>query len=127
MSDGTLRLIRLLWALQEAGGLLLLEEPEQSLNDAIVAHIPLLIDRVLRDRKRRTSSRQVIISTHSDTLLQNVDRASQSLIIEPGENGSTVREPNESELEQIQHGLTPAEVLLPKTRPQGVQQMGLWV
>ena len=104
-----------------------MEEPEQSLNDAIVAHIPLLIDRVLRDRKRRTSSRQVIISTHSDTLLQNVDRASQSLIIEPGENGSTVREPNESELEQIQHGLTPAEVLLPKTRPQGVQQMGLWV
>ena len=127
LSDGTLRLIGLLWALQEAGGLLLLEEPEQSLNDAIVAHIPLLIDRVLRDRKRRTSSRQVVISTHSDILLQNVDGGSQSLLIEPGENGSTVREPNESELEQIQHGLTPAEVLLPKTRPQGVQQMGLWV
>ena len=127
LSDGTLRLIGLLWTLQEAGGLLLLEEPEQSLNDAIVAHIPLLIDRVLRHSSRRAASRQVLISTHSETLLQNVDGDSQSLLIEPGENGSTVRAPNLDEIEQIRHGLTPAEVLLPKTRPQGVQQLGLWM
>ena len=126
LSDGTLRLIGLLWALQESGGLLLLEEPEQSLNDAIIAHIPLLIDRVLRDRKRRGSARQVLISTHSDILLQNVDGDSQSLLIVPGENGSTIRPPDSGEQEQMQHGLTPAEVLLPKTRPQGVDQLGLW-
>ena len=126
LSDGTLRLIGLLWALQESGGLLLLEEPEQSLNDAIIAHIPLLIDRVLRDRKRRSSSRQVLISTHSDILLQNVDGDSQSLLIVPGENGSTIRPPNPGEQEQMQHGLSPAEVLLPKTRPQGIDQLGLW-
>jgi predicted ATPase len=126
LSDGTLRLIGLLWALQESGGLLLLEEPEQSLNDAITAHIPLLIDRVLRDRKRRGSARQVLISTHSDILLQNVDGDSQSLLIVPGENGSTIRPPDPGEQEQMQHGLTPAEVLLPKTRPQGIHQLGLW-
>lgn len=126
LSDGTLRLIGLLWALQESGGLLLLEEPEQSLNDAIIAHIPLLIDRVLRDRKRRGSARQVLISTHSDILLQNVDGDSQSLLIVPGENGSTIRPPDAGEQEQMQHGLTPAEVLLPKTRPQGIHQLGLW-
>lgn len=51
-SDGTLRLIGLLWALQEGDGMLLLEEPELSLNDAIVEYIPLMIDRVLRSRKR---------------------------------------------------------------------------
>jgi predicted ATPase len=106
---------------------LLLEEPEQSLNDAIVAHIPLLIDRVLRHSSRRAASRQVLISTHSETLLQNVDGDSQSLLIEPGENGSTVRAPNLDEVEQMRYGLTPAEVLLPKTRPQGVQQLGLWM
>ncbi|MFT3812530.1 MAG: AAA family ATPase [Acidovorax sp.] len=125
-SDGTLRLIGLLWALQESNVLLLLEEPEQSLNDAVVAHIPLLIDRVLRDRKRRSSSRQVVISTHSETLLQNVDGDSQLLLIEPGENGSTVRAPSETEEVQMQHGLTPAEVLLPKTRPQSIRQLQLW-
>jgi len=52
LSDGTLRLIGLLWALQEGDGLLLLEEPELSLNDAIVEYIPLMIERVLRSRKR---------------------------------------------------------------------------
>lgn len=35
-SDGTLRLLALLWVLLEGDSLLLLEEPELSLNDAIV-------------------------------------------------------------------------------------------
>jgi predicted ATPase len=125
-SDGTLRLIGLLWALQEGEGLLLLEEPELSLNDGIVEHIPLLSERVLRDRKKRRSSRQVILSTHSETLLRNIPGDAQILLIEPGPNGSTVRAPNTKEEEQISHGLTAAEVLLPKTRPQSVDQLGLW-
>ncbi|WP_245191675.1 AAA family ATPase [Achromobacter insuavis] len=125
-SDGTLRLIGLLWALQEGEGLLLLEEPELSLNDGIVSHIPLLIDRVLRGRKKRFSSRQVLVSTHSETLLQQVSEDSQVLLIEPGPNGSTIRPPNKEEEEQTQHGLTVAEVLLPKTRPQAIDQLGLW-
>lgn len=125
-SDGTLRLIGLLWALQEGDGILLLEEPELSLNDGIVAHIPLLIDRVIRDLKRRRSARQVVISTHSETLLGQVLDDAQMLLIEPGDNGSTVRSPNELELNQTRHGLTPAEVFLPKTRPRHVEQLGLW-
>ncbi|CAB3667054.1 Predicted ATPase [Achromobacter denitrificans] len=125
-SDGTLRLIGLLWALQEGEGLLLLEEPELSLNDGIVSHIPLLIDRVLRGRKKRLSSRQVLVSTHSETLLQQVSEDSQILLIEPGPNGSTIRPPNKEEEEQTRYGLTVAEVLLPKTRPQAIDQLGLW-
>ena len=42
-SDGTLRLIGLLWALLDAQGPLLLEEPELSLHEAIVRHIPMSI------------------------------------------------------------------------------------
>lgn len=126
LSDGTLRIIGLLWALQDGDGLLLLEEPELSLNDAVVTHIPLLIDRVLRDRKKSALSRQVIISTHSEALLQNIGDASV-VLIEPGENGSTVRTPNEAEIRQMQHGLTPAEIMLPKTRPSGIEQLGLFV
>ena len=39
-SDGTLRLLGLLWVLLEGDSLLLLEEPELSLNDSIVREIP---------------------------------------------------------------------------------------
>ncbi len=122
-SDGTLRLLGLLWALQEGDGLLLLEEPELSLNDAITEHIPLIIDRVLRKRK---SSRQVLISTHSDNLIAEVGDPQAVLLLEPSGNGSIVRTPDKAETEAMQHGLNPAEVLLPKTRPEQIDQMGLF-
>lgn len=125
-SDGTLRLIGLLWALQDGDGLLLLEEPELSLNDGIVQHIPLLIDRVLRERKKGPTPRQVLISTHSETLLTEVPDAKTTLLIEPGENGSTIRPPAPDEIQAMEHGLNPAEVLLPKTRPQSIDQLGLF-
>src|SRR5258708_26802006 len=63
-SDGTLRLIGLLWSLLEEDSLLLLEEPEQSLNAAIVAQLAAVIHRIQKRRRR-----QVLISTHSDALL----------------------------------------------------------
>lgn len=125
-SDGTLRLIGFLWALQEGDGLLLLEEPELSLNDAIVEHIPLMIDRVLRLRRKGAFLRQVLSTTHSDNLIAAVPDASSVLLLEPGDNGTTVRQANEQECKEIDHGLNPAEVLLPKTRPRNIEQMGLF-
>ena len=124
-SDGTLRLVGLLWALQDGEGLLLLEEPELSLHEEVVRRIPLLIDRVLRDLKRRATSRQVIVSTHSKALLDSVSDAT-ILVIEPGPNGSTVRLPTPAETEQMEHGLTPAEVFVAKTCPKSVEQLGLF-
>jgi len=123
-SDGTLRLIGLLWSLQEGDGLLLLEEPELSLNDGIVEHIPLMIDRVLRFA--RMPSRQVLISTHSEVLLAKVSDAQMVLLIEPGANGSTVRAPSGDEKQAVENGLNAAEVLLPKTRAQRLDQLGLF-
>lgn len=123
-SDGTLRLIGLLWALLEGDGLLLLEEPELSLNDAIVEYIPLMIDRVLRSRKKGV--RQVLVTTHSDNLIAAVSDPDSVLLLQPGENGTTVRGPNQEELEAMENGLNPAEVLLPKTRPERIEQMGLF-
>lgn len=123
LSDGTLRLIGLLWALQEGDGLLLLEEPELSLNDAIVEYIPLMIERVLRKKKRE---RQVVVTTHSDNLIAAVSDPSTILILEPGQNGTTARAPNKEELAAMENGLNPAEVLLPKTRPARIEQMGLF-
>lgn len=126
LSDGTLRLIGLLWSLQDGDGLLLLEEPELSLNDGIVKRIPLLIDRVLRDRKKNALARQVLVSTHSDDLLAEVDGPATLLLIESGQNGSVVRTPDPVETASMAHGLNPAEVLLPRTRTQSLEQLGLF-
>jgi predicted ATPase len=122
-SDGTLRLIGLLWALFEGDGVLLMEEPELSLNDAIVEHIPSMIDRVLRSRKKGV--RQVIVTTHSDNLISAVDPES-IVLLEHGENGTTARRPTTEEMELMTHGLNGAEVMLPKTRPDHIDRLGLF-
>jgi predicted ATPase len=123
-SDGTLRLIGLLWALQEGDGLLLLEEPELSLNDAIVEYVPLMIDRILRSRKK--GARQVLVTTHSDNLIAAVAEPRAVLLLEPSENGTIARAPDAEETRAMDSGLNAAEVLLPKTRPEGIEQMGLF-
>lgn len=123
-SDGTLRLLGLLWSLLDGSSLLLLEEPELSLNDAIVRQIPLMLERVQRQNKRR---RQTIITTHSEALLSNegID-SSGILLIESGANGSTVRKLLEEETKTISDGFSVAEVALPVTRPRTAEQLGFW-
>lgn len=123
-SDGTLRLLGLLWALLEGSSMLLLEEPEISLNDAIVKEIPLIVDRLQRDRKTK---RQVVLTTHSEALLSNpgIDQRGV-LILETGKQGTTGRPLNEIEKQALDAGLSVAEVVLPKTRPQTVSQLGFW-
>jgi predicted ATPase len=66
LSDGTLRLIGLLWSLISGKGVLLLEEPELSLHTSIVEQLPELFHSVQRSKKR-----QIIITTHSAELLSS--------------------------------------------------------
>lgn len=123
-SDGTLRLLALLWSLLEGNSLLLLEEPEISLNDAVVREIPLIIDRLQRNRRSR---RQVIISTHSEALLSNPGIDGRGVVLlETGQDGSTGRGLAPEESGALRAGLSVAEVMLPKTRPSDVDQLGLW-
>lgn len=68
-SDGTLRLIGLLWTIVSApsnGGILLLEEPELSLNSSIVRTLPTVLAQSQRDRDL-----QVALSTHAPELLDD--------------------------------------------------------
>lgn len=123
-SDGTLRLIGLLWMLQENNTLLLLEEPELSLNDAIVSHIPLMIDRVLR--KQKAIGRQVITTTHSEALLRTPLDSRAILLLEASSDGTHARIASETEAKLMDAGLSPAEVLMPKTRPAEIDQLGLF-
>lgn len=124
-SDGTLRLLGLLWVLIEGDSLLLLEEPELSLNEAIVRQIPLLLQRIQRDKKRRP--RQVLISTHSDALLSNPGIDGRGvLLLAATPDGTVVRVLDEKENSALLSGLSVADVVLPKTRPSAAAQLGLW-
>lgn len=123
-SDGTLRLLGLLWAFLDGSSMLLLEEPEISLNDAVVKEIPLIIQRLQRNRKTK---RQVIVSTHSEALLSNPGIDGRGVILlEATADGSTGRTLQKEEACALEAGVSVAEGVLPKTRPSSVNQLGLW-
>jgi predicted ATPase len=123
-SDGTLRLFGLFWSLLDSNSLLLLEEPDLSLNDAIVTQIPLMLLRLNRDTKRR---RQVLLSTHSEALLSNPGIDSRAVLrLSPSSEGSEVKLPDAAEEAAIRAGLSVAEVSLPKTRPDKASQLALF-
>ncbi|WP_246846244.1 AAA family ATPase [Humibacter ginsenosidimutans] len=81
-------MIGLLWTLVSApsgGGVLLLEEPELSLNSAIVRMLPTVLSTAQRDRNL-----QVVISTHAPEILDDEGvRAREVLVLRVTEDGST--------------------------------------
>lgn len=126
-SDGTLRLLGILWSLLEGNSMLLIEEPELSLHQAVVVQIPALIERIQRAGKHR---RQIIVSSHSDALLSNKRIDARSVVVlEVGKEGTNARSVNEAEKIGINAGLSIAEVVVPQTRPKKIEQLGqmtLW-
>jgi predicted ATPase len=123
-SDGTLRLIGFLWALLESDALLLLEEPELSLNSSIVSKLAPLIYRIQRQRKR-----QVIVSTHSEFLLgDNGIDGREVLLLTPGAEGTSIEVAGN--IKDVKHllksGLSVGEVVLPKSKPPEVEQLELF-
>jgi predicted ATPase len=123
-SDGTLRLMGLLWALLDGTSPLLLEEPELSLHEDVVRQIPAMLARL-----QRSSGRQVVVSTHSSyLLLDDGVGLDEVLILRPGTEGTTVS--IASEFREIQNllqgGISMAEAVLPYTRPKGVEQLPLF-
>ena len=120
-SDGTLRLIGLLWSLAEGGGPLLLEEPELALHDALVRHLPRFMARM-----HTKSGRQVLISTHSAALLADagigldevhvLDPDSQGTDIRVGKSYADVRAMVEK------GGMSIGAALLPKAAPANADQ-----
>ncbi|MDQ7781394.1 MAG: AAA family ATPase [Desulfomonilaceae bacterium] len=123
-SDGTLRLMGLLWATMDGSGPLLLEEPELSLHPEIVRFLPQMFARI-----QRRSGRQILISTHSVDLLRDDGIGlDETLLLRPSREG-TVIEPA-GKLEEIndllQGGLTLADAVIPRTRPDRVEQLTLF-
>lgn len=116
-SDGTLRLISLFWLIMDGQSLLLLEEPELSLDEQVVEKLSEVIDRVQRGLRRK---RQIIITTHSSALLSNPGiRGDSLLILKPLDEGTSIVTPSEAEMNALSSGLSPAEVVLPRAQRTG--------
>ncbi|MFH1006972.1 MAG: AAA family ATPase [Candidatus Latescibacterota bacterium] len=123
-SDGTLRLMGLLWSLLDGSGPILLEEPELSLHSEIVRHIPQMMLRAQRGQRRTV--RQVILSTHSSDLLRDEGiAADEVLLVIPSKQGGRIQIGAEiAEVkQQLEAGLTVAEVVIPRTRPTNAAQL----
>ena len=120
-SDGTLRLIGLLWSLLDGESPLLLEEPELSLNSGIVMQLAPLIHRAQRQKKR-----QVIISTHSEALLsdEGIDGREVLMLIPEAEETKVLNAYDDEEIRGLlAQGFRISDVILPKIKPRKVDSV----
>lgn len=126
-SDGTLRLIGLLWALQDGTKPILLEEPELSLHSAIIIQLP---DIIFQLQKKKSGKRQVLLTTHSYEILNNKGISAEEvlLITTDGEEGSSVTE--SVKLKEVkaylQSGNPIGDLIVSRTTPKNIHQLSLF-
>lgn len=122
-SDGTLRLIGLLWALQGQKGPVLLEEPELSLHSEVVRWLPSLFHLVQNENEP-----QVILTTHSPNMLadEGVDPR-EVVLLQPGTEGTqavttdTIEQVNEV----INMGFPIGDSVIPLSKPETPHRIAL--
>ena len=123
-SDGTLRLLGLLWATLDGAGPLLLEEPELSLHPDVVGFLPQMLARM-----QRRTGRQIFVSTHSPEILRDEGLGTDELLLLiPDKEGTGVRLANSFReiAELLKGGVSLAEAAFPRTRPENVEQLALF-
>ncbi|MYB64295.1 AAA family ATPase [Candidatus Poribacteria bacterium] len=115
-SDGMLRLVGLFWSLLENDSVILLEEPELSLNLGIVSQLAPMIS--IMGRNRRC---QVLVSTQSDTLLTEpgID-GREVLMLIPDRIGTLVKPASDFEdvCTLLKNGFTVGEIVLTRNAEQ---------
>lgn len=123
-SDGTLRLMGLLWVALDKEGPLLLEEPELSLHPEIVRVLPQMLARV-----QRRTGRQIFLSTHSPDLLRDEGLGlDEVLLLRPGTEGTEVTPASSHQdiRDLLEGGLSIADIVIPRTRPEQAGQLPLF-
>ena len=118
-SDGTLRLLGLLWAVLDGPGPLLLEEPELSLHDAVVRHLAPMMWKATRK-----SRRQLLVSTHSASLLSDAGIGPEEvLLLRPTREGTevTVAAEHQEIRALLEGGVPMGEAVLPRVAPAEAQ------
>ncbi|MFZ5807234.1 MAG: AAA family ATPase [Verrucomicrobiota bacterium] len=123
-SDGTLRILGLLWLLLQTDALLLLEEPELSLHASIVRQLAPLMWHF-----QKLNGRQILVSTHSVDLLSNQGIAAEEVVLlrPQGQEGTEVQSACAfREIKNLmQAGLSLADAILPFTAPAKMDQLQL--
>ncbi len=120
-SDGTLRLIGLLWAAMETGGPLLLEEPELSLHPEIVRMLPQTLARA-----QRRTRRQIFMSTHSPEMLHDEGIGlDETLLFLPKNEGTEVELAAwDTDIPHLlESGFQLNDIVIPKTRPANASEL----
>jgi predicted ATPase len=118
-SDGTLRLIGLFWSLLDGDSPLLLEEPELSLNGAIIRRLPGLFSQLLRRK-----STQIFVTTHSFELLSEPGIGAEEIVLlTPSPEGTKAQAgaQNFAIRTMLESGLSAAEAVLPLATPQNLE------
>jgi len=122
-SDGTLRLIGFLWSMLEGGEIILLEEPELYLHAEIVKRLP---ETIIKFQHRKSSLRQVFLTTHSYDLLSSESiRPEEVLVLRPSREGTeiTVAIDDGEVRDLLGAGFNSAEVLLRVIAPENISDM----
>jgi predicted ATPase len=123
-SDGTLRLLGLLWAVTDGTGPLLLEEPELSLHPEVVRYISQMFARV-----QRRSKRQILVSSHSPEILNDPGIGlDEVLVLIPQNEGTLVERLADDPQAENMHaaGIELSEILGNMTRPPDASQLSLF-
>jgi predicted ATPase len=123
-SDGTLRLLGVMWAALDGNGPLLLEEPELSLHPDVARFIPQMLARM-----QSRSGRQILISTHSNEMLADEGiGVDELLLFMPAAHGTDVRLATEfKEIRELMRGgVSLAEAAMPRTSPPNADQLSLF-
>lgn len=123
-SDGTLRLLGLLWVLLDGTHPLLLEEPELSLHPEVIRHLPAMMARI-----GKKSGRQILVSTHSADLLSDEGIAPEEVLFleVTAEDTKVHRASDDRQIRALyESGVPMAEAVLPRTAPKAVQQLSLF-
>ena len=121
-SDGTLRLIGLLWTIIKApsnAGVLLLEEPELSLNSAIVKVLPSMFATA-----QRSNDLQIVLSTHAPELLDEEGISPREiLILRVTDDGTTANLLSDLDhpMDNIELGLPTSDVIHQLIAPHELQ------
>ena len=122
-SDGTLRLLGLLWAMVVGSGPLLLEEPELSLHSEVVRYIPQMLATLTRSGKKQ---RQVILSSHSSDLFADEGiAADEVLLLYPSGEGTRIElaEDNEQISDLLDGGTPMNDIVASYTAPAHASQL----
>lgn len=125
-SDGTLRLIGLLWALQDGNGLILIEEPELSLHTGIIRQLAPFIHKA---QTRKDDIRQTFVSTHSVDLLSDEGvSADELLVFIPTDEGTQIARGTDirNVAALMNSGLTAGEVVFNFSEYDDLKQLRLF-